>query len=71
MKRWLQQGKELSHQNRFGLFSKAPVFFYCFFFLLSVFVFSQQRITGKVSSGDSAIAGATVQVKKTRTATAN
>jgi TonB-linked SusC/RagA family outer membrane protein len=40
--------------------------FFCFF---SIFAMAQQRITGKITSGDSSVAGATVQVKGTNTFT--
>jgi TonB-linked SusC/RagA family outer membrane protein len=39
------------------------------FNLLSVIVFAQNRVTGKVVAGDSAVGGATVQVKETKMAT--
>ncbi|MEO6550474.1 MAG: TonB-dependent receptor [Ferruginibacter sp.] len=71
MKRWLQLGKgNFSTKPHVGNYLKSPrLFLLLFFSFLSVFAFSQQRVTGKVSSGDSVIAGATVQVKNTRNAT--
>ena len=54
---------------RWNTNQKKLTFCCCFFSLLSVFSIAQQRITGKVTSGDSAVVGATVQVKGTTTAT--
>lgn len=71
MKRWLQHGKNnFPFKTDLGYDMKAPrLFLLLFFCFLSVALYSQQRVTGKVSSGDTAIAGATVQVKNTQTAT--
>ena len=55
---------EVGHQSK-----KPYILFLILFSLLSVFGIAQQRITGKVTSGDTAIVGATVQVKGTTTAT--
>ena len=44
-------------------------FLFLFFILISTGLFAQQRITGKVTSGNSPVAGATVAVKNTTTAT--
>ena len=71
MKRWLQHGKNnFPTKTNAGYYFKIPrLFLLLFFSFLSIFAFSQQRITGKVSSGDTAIAGATVQVKNAKIAT--
>src|SRR3989337_2240517 len=60
----------LFRKNILGRLLISPRFF--FFSIFSLFYFSgiaQQRITGKVATADSVIAGATVQVKGTTAAT--
>ena len=71
MKRWLLQGKynfPTKTGSSYYLKISRFVLLLIFSFLFGS-VFSQQRVTGKVSSGDTAVAGATVQVKNTKTAT--
>ena len=71
MKRWLLQGKynfPTKTGSSYYLKISRFVLLLIFSFLFGS-VFSQQRVTGKVLSGDTAVAGATVQVKNTKTAT--
>lgn len=53
----------------FPSFQSLPVFLLVVFCFFSSVLFAQQRVTGKVVSGDTAIAGATVQVKGANTIT--
>ena len=71
MKRWLPKGKITSLRKcDLGKHLKNPQFFLLFFFsFFSSVLFAQQRITGKVTSGNSAVPGATVSVKNGTTAT--
>ncbi len=60
----------LFRKNIPGRLLISPRFFFLSIFSLFYFLgFAQQKITGKVLSGDSAIAGATVQVKSSTIAT--
>jgi TonB-linked SusC/RagA family outer membrane protein len=70
MKRWLPNGKDIFPAKKFvGIHAKSPHFLFSLFFTLSAFfVFAQQRITGKVTSGNVPVVGATVQVKGTTAA---
>jgi TonB-linked SusC/RagA family outer membrane protein len=49
--------------------SKPKLLFFIYFLFLSSFVFAQQTIKGRVTSGDTAISNATVQVKGTANGT--
>jgi TonB-dependent SusC/RagA subfamily outer membrane receptor len=71
MKRWLLKGKIISlMKNDLRKHLKIPrLFLLLFINLPSIFLFAQQRITGKVTSGTSPVQGATVSVKNTTTAT--
>lgn len=51
------------------LLKSARFLFVIFFCIFSTVLFAQQPVRGKVTSGDSALMGATVQVKGTNTAT--
>jgi TonB-linked SusC/RagA family outer membrane protein len=71
MKRWLLYGENMS-PSKIGVAKhlKSPhLLFLIFLNLFSFFVFAQQRVTGKVTSGNSPVIGATVAVKNTTTAT--
>src|SRR6478752_2315215 len=61
-KRFFPAGKTKSFQS-------LPVFLLVFFCIFSTVLFAQATIDGKVSSGDTAIAGASVQVKGTNIVT--
>src|SRR5215203_5982597 len=70
MKRWLPIGKEIFPEKKFLGIPKMPHFLLLFFFSFTAFsLFAQQRISGKVTSGNVPVAGATIQVKGTTTAT--
>src|SRR5688500_19109815 len=51
------------------LFKTNNIFFVLFFSVLSLSVIAQQTVIGRVAAGDTAIVGATVQVKGTTNAT--
>jgi TonB-linked SusC/RagA family outer membrane protein len=51
------------------VYTRSKVLFFFFFLFLSSFVFAQQTIKGRVTSGDTAVYNATVQVKGTSNAT--
>ena len=71
MKRCLPNGKITpSTKTDVGQYVRSPhLFLVLSFTLLSFFVFAQQSVTGKVTSGNSPVAGATVTVKNTTNAT--
>ena len=71
MKRWLLYGRILSpSKNDVVRHIKSPhLLLLIFLNLFSFFVFAQQRVTGKITSGNSPVVGATVTVKNTTTAT--
>jgi len=71
MKRWLLlRGKTVSTRLEVRRLLKVPHFlFFLFFNLLCLLGFSQQKVTGKVVSGNSPVAGATVAVKNSAIAT--
>ena len=71
MKRWLLTcGKTISVNVDVGRLFKAPhLLLVLSFILFSSLVFAQQKVTGKVVSGNSPVAGATVAVKNSTTAT--
>ena len=71
MKRWLLTcGKTISVNVDVGRLFKAPhLLLVLSFILFSSLVFAQQKVTGKVVSGNSPVAGATVVVKNSTTAT--
>src|SRR5687768_17298804 len=71
MKRWLPYEKIISSSKKDVLqLLKCPhLLLLIFLNLFSFFVFAQQRVTGKVTSGNSPVPGATVAVKNTTTAT--
>ena len=71
MKRCLLYGENISPKRRnVAQYVKSPhLLLLIFLNLFSFFVFAQQRITGKVTSGNSPVVGATVTVKNTATAT--
>src|SRR3989337_481254 len=71
MKRWLLYGRIISPSKK-DVVQHFKIPHLLSFFILNFFsllVFAQQRITGKVTSGNSPVAGATVTVKNTTTAT--
>ncbi len=71
MKRWLLLGREpISAHIDVGRLCKVPhlLFFFSLTFF-SLMVFAQQRVVGKVTSGNLPVAGATVTVKNTTTST--
>lgn len=64
MKLCLPLWKISSGDNRFSLSSVKPFFIFAFFVLSSFFLHAQNTpVRGKVASGDTALAGVTVQVK--------
>lgn len=71
MKRWLLFGRETaSSLIDVGRLFKTPHFLLVLFLnLFSILVFAQQRISGKVTAGNSPLAGATVAVKNSAIAT--
>ena len=71
MKRWLLYGRIVSpSKNDVVRHIKSPhLLLLIFLNLFSFFVFAQQRVTGKITSGNSPVVGATVTVKNTTTAT--
>lgn len=71
MRNCLQTGKGPSCQKGFfrNLSYRAPVILLLFFSILSLSVFAQNTVTGRVTSGDSALFGVTVHVKGTTTTT--
>jgi TonB-linked SusC/RagA family outer membrane protein len=71
MKRWLLYGKTMSptRKNVAKHFRSPHLLLLLLLNLFSFFVFAQQRVTGKVVSGNSPVVGATVTVKNTTTAT--
>ncbi len=58
--------KDVNTRIRFYSFHLSFIFF---FLIISSALFAQQRITGKVAAGDTALQGATVSVKGTTTST--
>src|SRR5688572_10960222 len=71
MKRWLPNGKEFFPEKKIvGIHMRLPHLLLLFFFSFQTFsVFAQRNISGKVTSGNLPVAGATVMVKGTTTAT--
>lgn len=69
MKFHLQLLYELFKKNLIRSLKSLHSIFLIVFCFFSIILFGQQRITGQVATGDTAIAGATVQVKGTQTAT--
>src|SRR5688572_31395787 len=70
MKKCLSQKKDVSSRYDFPPpFKTIRIFLFLFFSVLSLSVIAQQTVTGRVAAGDTAIVGATVQVKGTTNAT--
>lgn len=70
METCLQLSKEIFFKKRvIHSVENLPLLFLAVFSFLSTVLFAQQPVTGRVTVGDSAIAGATVQVKGTQTGT--
>jgi TonB-linked SusC/RagA family outer membrane protein len=72
MKRWLllrRKSASSPHEDAGHLFRVPHLFLVFFLSLLSFLAFAQQRVTGKVVAGNSPVAGATVAVKNSATAT--
>jgi TonB-linked SusC/RagA family outer membrane protein len=70
MKICLLQKKMFSSDGPFSIHFKKPhVLFLILFTFFSSVIFAQSRITGRIVSGDTAVAGATVLVKGTNTTT--
>jgi len=63
MKRWLLRRKACSSPGDVGDFKALRLLLVLSFNLICILSFAQQRVTGKVAAGNSAIEGATIQVK--------